>query len=400
MKFSKKIFAILFLTGYVLFAGKALLSGAGHVFGAMIEALPYREGVQYYSGLAAKNAFPLRTALLEDHARLQRLMGKTESGGLAVIETVDGAYVQGEEAAWDTYSVEQFAAGVYELKEALADRDLATEVIYISAQPQIVRGYSQALESFPLPDEDPLVESLLYYLRAYDVDFLDTQFALSQSDLEPSQYIYKTDTKWTTEASLVTAQALVKKLNDQYRAGISTGPGTLNHSDFTFTTYPDAFLGSMGIEAGEPFTGREDFTTIVPNYETSFTYTAGGQAAADLTGSFTETLFNSEHLEPPDPYLYTAYSVYMDGGAYYQRKIVNNNRPEGPKALFIHDVSALPLASFAALGFSETHMYWPELAAEEDFDVADYVAANDIDYVFFLSDGNFYAMQGVFSVLP
>lgn len=401
MKLAKKIFSILFLAAYVLFAGNTLLKNSAGVAGGIANGFPSREGMHYYASEAAFQAFPLRSSLLEGHAQLQTLMSKTESGGLDVIATNNGAFVAGGDAYWDSYTLERHAIALHELQESLRDKGLETKIAFISAQPQIINGYTQALQPFPLPDQYPMMENLLYYLRAYNVDFLDTQFVLGRSAVPVSEYIYKTDTIWTVQASFATAQALVGKLNAQYSAGLDSGWQFLDESRFVRTTYPDGFMGSMGMRAGQAFTGREDFTTIVPGYETNFTYTASGTQEKQVTGSFEETLFNIEQLQPTDPYFYSAYSVYMDGGASYHRVITNNLQPNAPKALFIHDASALPFAAFTALAFGETHMYWPELAPADDaFNLEEYIESNDIDYVFFLAECNFYALESIFAPLP
>lgn len=387
MKSAKKLFAILFLALYATYAGNAIFHGGGAVYRGAGSAFPSREGMAYQAGEAGFRRLPLRGNLLEAHARLQGMLGKTESGGLDVIATREGGFVRGRAATWSSYSVEQFAIALHRLQGALEERGLDARVIYISAHPQEGRDSTQPIRAFPLPDGEALMETALYYLRAYEVDYLDP---LGRSALST----YKTDPLWTTEASFAAAQALVDKLNSQYGAGID--PGCLDTGHFKRTTYRNALLGSLGMRAGEPFTGREDFTAITPSYETSFTYTARGAEETTARGSFEETLFHSQHLEPLDPYTYSAYASYMDGGAAYHRVIVNHHKTGGPKVLFLHDGSGLPFAAFAALGFGETHLYWPELApGDRAFDPVEYVAAHGIEYVFFLAEWDYYAMENV-----
>lgn len=395
MKSAKKVFAMFFLAIYVLFMGNTLLRNSSEVASNIAYGFPSGEGMHYYANDAAFQSFPLRAVLLEAYAWLQNLLGKTESGGLDVIATADGAFVEGNEVFWDSHNLELFAIALHNLQENLQSKGLDTKVTYIGAQPQIINGYTKAKEAFPLPDQYPMMESLLYYMRAYDVDFLDTQFVLSRSSVPISEYIFKTDRIWTVQASFATMQALVGKLDSQYGAGIDPDWQIFDEDKFVFTTYEDAFMGSMGMKAGEAFVGKEDFTTIVPGYETNFTYVTNDAPEESVTGSFEETLFNIKHLQPADPYLYSAYSVYMDSGAYYQRVITNNLRPDAPKALFIHDTSALP---FAALGFGETHMYWPGLAPNNaQFNLESYIEDNGIDYVFFLAECNYYALETIFT---
>lgn len=400
MNVAKKLFAVLFLIAYGLFANNVLLKGSGDVLGQLAEAFPSSGLMLYQAGEAGLRDMPFRTELLEDHARLTLALGKTESGGLDVVATKEGAFVRGRSDSWTTHDLQQFAVGLYTLEQSLRERGSDAEILYIGAQSQIIAEYTEPIEAFPLPDQQALMETMLYYLRGYHIDSLDVQAALARSPLAPSEYVYKTGVLWTTPATFTAVRALVEKLNSQFGAGIDPDGTLFDPDNFTSTVYEDVFMGTMGMRAGEPFTGREDFTVIAPAYGTNLTYTASGAEDLSVSGTFDETLLNMENLRPLWPYAYSTYATYMDGGAYYMRVIANNDRPAAPRALFIHDASALPFAALLSLGLGEVHMYWPAQAPEErGFDLVAYVTEHDIDYVFFLSECNYYALEGLFSVL-
>ncbi|MDL2273505.1 hypothetical protein LJC34_03045 [Oscillospiraceae bacterium OttesenSCG-928-G22] len=400
MRQAKQIFAVTSILLYAFYAGGVLLDGGAPLKSALAYAFPSGEGMHYFAGEAAYYALPYRTDLLEGHARLQNLIGKTESGGLDVVAATGRSFVAGADSGHDDYRIELYAAGLRRLEETLRKEGARTKVTYISAQSQVVNGYTESPRGFPLPQQYLLMESMLYYLRAYNVDFLDTQYVLQRSDLSPSDYIYKTDTKWTTEASFVAAQALIGKLHGQY--GLDISPGSLFSSEqFDRKTYSGVLTGNMGMRAGRSFTGGEDFTVLLPNYETELTYQALDADEPSVSGAFEEALLRYEHLQPLDPYSYSAYSVYMGGGIHPNRKITNHALHGTQNVLFVHDASALPFASFISLGFGETHMYWPAIAEDAySFDLVNYVVDNDIDYVFFMSECDPYALEGIFSVLP
>lgn len=400
MNVAKKLFAVLFLIGYGLFANNMLLKGSEDVLGQVAESFPSSGAMLYQVGEAGLRDMPFRTALLEDHARLSLALNKTESGGLGVVATKEGAFVRGRSDSWNTDDLHQFAVGLYELGRSLRERGSDARILYIGAQSQIIAEYTEPIESFPLPDQQALMETMLYYLRGYRVESLDVQAALARSPLMPSEYMYKTGVLWTTQAAFTAVRALVDKLNSQFDSGIDPDGTLFDPDNFTSTVYEDVYMGTMGMSAGEPFTGREDFTVITPNYDTNLTYQAWGEKNLSVSGAFDETLLNMENLHPEWPYVYSSYATYMDGGAHYMRAITNHDLPSAPRALFVHDASALPFAAYLSLGFGETHMYWPAQApGNDDFDLVEYVQAHDIDYVFFLSECNYYALEGMFSVL-
>ena len=399
MKTGKFVFTLFFLTAYLLYASNVILAdSSGRLFGSILRAFPSRDGIAYAANEAGSQALPFRAALREGHAYLQTRLKKTESGGMGVVAANDNTYISGQKQSWPDYEIARFAVQMNRLNRELGEAGLDTGVVFISPQPQAVQGYTTPLEAFDLPDQASQMEAIQYQLRGYGVDFLDTPLILRQSGLADSEYIYKTDAIWTTQASFAAAGALVDKLNSQYNAGIDST--ALEPERFETVTHENLFLGSMGTQAGEQFTGREDFTTIIPTYDTHFTYEATGWTNDIVGGSFTETLFNDKYLTAENTDGASAYTAYMDGGAYYQRVITNHDRPDAPKVLFIHDVSALPFAAFTALGFSETHMYWPALAPDDSsFQLTEYIAAHDIDYVFFLGECDYYALQSIASVI-
>ncbi|GEM_PF-6877025 len=394
MKNAKRIFAIIFLIMYLLYAGNALMDGGNAVVAAVVQSFPAREGMAYYADLAGSGALLYQPDLLELHAGLQNSLGKTESGGLGVVKTSDGRYVTGSDLNWNPYYAELFALRLNTLNEELRAEGLDTSVTYISPQPQIINGYTTASENFPLPEQYQITEDMLYYMRAYNIDTLDTESVLAESGRPLSEYVYRTHSRWTAQAGLEMARALIEKINDQ-------NGSELNLGDFEETVFEDVLVGDMGMAAGKGFTGSEDFTVLLPASDTSFTYDAKGFEDVTLTGSFEEVMLDYDNLDPPPGADYSAYAVFMNGGAYYQRVITNHDQPDAPKVLVIHDASALHFGSYLAMGMSETHMYWPTLdPAVDDFNVVEYIKENDIDYVYFISGCNYYSMSEVFQVLP
>lgn len=395
MKTAKSIFAILFLSAYLLLAGDAFFRGSADVLQAAVSGFPSGDAMAYAAETEGAGLLPMRLALLEAHARLQLFLGKTESGGLDVVAAEGGSFIRGDIGNWDNEKLEQYALRLHKLQDTLDLIGMDTKILFIGAQSQMVKDHTRTDSAFQLSDQYPLTDALLYYMRGYGIDYLEISSALGQTTLLPSEYIYRTDAMWTTQAAFLSASALVEALNSRHGAGMDQQ--LLAPEAFYFHTHDDLLLGEMGMRAGEPFTGREDYTVISPAYPTHFTISAKGDGWETKSGAFDETLLHEKYLTADEPYAYSASAAYMEGGAHYLRKITNHDQIHAPNALFIHDASALSFASFAALGFRDTHLYWPALAPEEDaFHILAYVLENDIDFVFILTECSVHALEGVF----
>lgn len=398
MKKAKGVFAVLFLLVLGAYTVTAFLFGLPATLEHTINNSASIDTMEEDVGYALQSSMPWRATMLETHAVLQKAAGKKESGGFAVVEANDGSYINGRADTWYQEEIDSYARKLQDTKSALQDAGLDTGIIFISTQSQIISGYTEPSVAYTLSEETALMESLLYNLRGYTIDFLDVGLTLRESSLEPSEYIYKTDTKWTTQASFMTMMALLGKLQDQYAIDVDPNGLLYNFDNYQFKTHKNVFMGSMGMTAGERFTGREDFVAITPTFDTSFTYEALGDNYLNETGRFDQTLFNDETIYSYDPYVFSSYSAYLDGGAYYWRKIINNDRPDGAKVLYLHDASTLPLAALMAPALGETHMYWPGMApADAGFDLVSYVQENDIDLILLQGESSIYSLNNLFS---
>lgn len=401
MRKLKTVLAAILLAGFGIYSLMAIVAGAPGIVATVSSHFANGQSVESLIASVDQTThqtMPGRPQMLELHAELQNLLHKTESGGFDVVKTNDGGFANGRGTSPDLWTIEASAASLHNLQTALEEAGSDTKVIFISTQPQMIRGYTQTDSGYQIHDENPDVDAMLYYLRGYGVDYIAVRQLLRESDLLPSEYRYKTDASWTVQASFTAMQAMIGKLNDQYDAGLDPYGAYVNMDNYDVDTYENIFLGSLGRASGEPFTGKEDFTVIKPSFTTSFTYEAQGNESYAVTGGFDETLFDAEALEPYSQYEYGSLSAYLHGGAFYWRRIDNHTNQDSPKALLLHDDSALALGSFMASIFSELHMYWPAIAPNAaTFDLMGYIEANDIDYVFFQAAPSGYSpYSGVF----
>jgi len=390
-------FMSIFLAAWGLYALRMIVVAIIYVIPSSVGNLPDIRRTASTAESLAWYSMPGRTTLLEAHAKIHHMLGKVESGGFEIIKANNNSYLRARTAYWTKDEINQYAIKLSRLENYIEENELNTNIIYISTQPQIINNYTVAEADYPLPDDNALMESMLYNLKRYNIDFLDVSLTLKNSLLTPSQYIYRTDTKWTNQASFTVMQALIGKLNDQYGDQITIAGYMFGTDNYRFETHETVFLGDIGMAAGEPFTGKEDFLSITPLFDTSYSYDAQGNQSISISGAFHETLFNENAIYPENLYHRNSYASYLNGGDYYFRKITNHNNPDGPKALFIHDATALPLAALISPAFSEVYMYWPQLdSSGEIFDLENYLKENNFDFLFFQGEANIYSLDALF----
>ena len=179
-------------------------------------------------------------------------------------------------------------------------------------------------------------------LKAAGVDFLDLHEYITTKD----DY-YRTDHHWRIEtaqrASGVVAQHLVSY-------GVTEKTDVDYYSDeenYEYRHATDTYLGSLGRKAGYGFTGYDEFTYVLPKYDTSYRYRhiKGGETVIDKSGTFEQALIS-------DPAESDHYCSYLNN-SYCEMIIENNLCTNGKRLLMVSDSYGRPLAAFLSAYFSE-----------------------------------------------
>ena len=307
------------------------------------------------------------------HSLLQVLLGKKESGGFEIIKGDNGELSYGNFYPILTTNAEEYALRVKRLKDYESSRD--SNVVFINAIDLFDQRYSNYAADLPVNDQNALSDAMLYYLQSYGVDYMDSRKILKESSLSPEQYRYNTDIHWTVEASFEVFVALIEKLSDEYDLDLDPDSFYTNPDNYKKSIFPQSYVGILGQRTGLPFSGKDDFTFIEPDFKTQFTLEyMRDNTEYTVTGDFSEALINHSYWNNGN-----FYASYLSGQMPW-KKITNELSQTGPRFLFICDSFAMPIISFLAPMASEIHVISP--SADQSLDLEKYVLEHDFDFVF------------------
>ena len=161
---------------------------------------------------------------------------------------------------------------------------------------------------------------------------------------------FRTDHHWRPETGMWAAAEIVKAVNQQCRLAAPAGLFAL--SNYTVRIYPRYFLGSLGRKVTLAYTHPDDFSLVVPNFNTDLELSIPGKHFL-RRGTFQEALIDPSYLTGKPPY-YTqsTYDTYLQGDN-AQLRITNYLKPDGLKILVIKDSFANVVMPFLALAARE-----------------------------------------------
>ena len=189
-------------------------------------------------------------------------------------------------------------------------------------------------------------DRMLAALSSRGVDTYDLRDEIVADKLDYPTLFFKTDHHWTPETGLWAAQKIAGKLNSGY--GFNIDLPLLEKSRFQVIIYANTFLGSMGKRVGQYYAGTDDFSLILPQYETDMrcVYNRVNGKMFERNGSFEDTWIFPENLKK-DYFELNTYATYT--GADYPLLEIANNLTAGKKILVLRDSFSGVLVPFLSL---------------------------------------------------
>lgn len=329
--------------------------------------------------------------LRELHGRLYAMTGKRMLGAWPVVKLPDGSLNSIDMLPPDYPSLQLYSSYFHHLKNLAADGGAA--VLYVNPPDRIIRNATPVPAGVPIQDQNSVEDSILFYMREYDVPYLDARDLFPATGLNPQHIVYKTGYGWTPPAAFETFKGIVSTL--EKRNGLILDPEQFyrDPANYDWQTLPNAFYGEYGRNTGSAFSGKDDFTFFLPKFERNYTVDM-----IDPDGTFTsvfgptrESLLNPDELElKADPDLYSPANVYL-GPPKAWVQIQNNDNPTGKRLLVVSDVFGPPLTALLAPLFGQTHAIWV-YDGESSVNIHKYLAGQRFDTVLFIvSPGSYYA---------
>lgn len=314
-----------------------------------------------------------REQFIDVHGLFQRLLGKQ-----LIEEKQVRYYVYKMENgqltyAYPNYNINWILKQFTQLKETCDE--IGTDLLYIQ-WPYKVDKYNNLLphgmDDYANKNADKLVRGL----EQRGIDTLDYREVLHASEQEYSSMFFQTDHHWTTETAFEAYTYLLSYLNENY--GLMYDPMLLDKNNYTFTTLPDSFIGSLANRTGKWYGGIDDFTYVCPNFETDFVWEKYNKAEKKLLtrkGSFEETLFFQSVVADADKAKAYRDNCYFNGNPALVK--IKNNLVSTGKILYVCDSYSKPIVSLLSLAVNQIEFM--DLRDFSQIDLVDYLRKNEFD---------------------
>lgn len=199
-------------------------------------------------------------------------------------------------------------------------------------------------------------DALINYLDEQGVSFLDLRESMNTEKIRNQDIFFLTDHHWTPEGAFWAWTQILRKL-EKMEAISPLDVSYIDTENYQFLQYESSFLGSSGKRTGIYFAGVDDFTMILPSYETDIHLTIE-EKKIDHSGPFADIAYRfsfnkmESRLINPDLFNDDPYGHYGFGnvGISHWR---NANAPENQKFLLIGD-------SFGNIPFALMSLYATE----------------------------------------
>lgn len=342
--------------------------GISGIFSGVIDGV--ESGVS--SSLFAKNSF------INIYGLIANAFGNT------FIRDVDPAY----NIVKDNNGQLQFITGVRDdgkaaeeivsLNKYLNEADIP--FLYVQAPLKNIRGYTKLPEAFT-DYSNSNTDAFKALLEEGGVNVLDLRENIEEDHLDKSTLFYNTDHHWRVETALWAVGETIEALKDKYEIELDEEEKYVSSNSYHQQFLEQSFLGSQGRRVGKYYAGLDDFTLMIPSFETDYTVTIH---KIDNTivreGSFEEAIIDSSLINKKDAFT-NRYAAYF-GADYPEVTIQNHLADTKLNVLVVKDSFALPYTAFLSTMVSEVHMldlrYYDEMSIEE------YVTAHDIDVVLYV----------------
>lgn len=322
---------------------------------------------------------PLQREMIELNGNLVRWLNlreiNRENGGVVL----SNGYVVG---IYPYASLEYEIYQIKELKRYLDEKGI--ELLYVNEPTKYIDDIVIAEELGRRTYINNNTDRFLAGLAENEIRYLDLREEITRQGIDSFSLFYKTDHHWTTMAGKMAAQTIAAELNRHF--GYNIDVALYDSEKYIYREYDNVWLGEQGRKLGVSYVGLDDFTLVLPNFETCFevSYNDG----TDIIGSFEETLVDeSVYIPERNSDIYNAPSwhySYMgnqaENGITYVNgsRVVNCMEREGKTVLVLGDSYAQTMIPFLALGVSEVQCL---VLRDYSGSLREYIDTHNIDIV-------------------
>ena len=250
----------------------------------------------------------------------------------------------------DTSSyVEQIA----EVKEVLDEMN--TPLLYVQTPLKTIEGYTQmprGIMDYANTNTDQFVQ----LLEEKGINLLDLRKNIDAQTMELSELFYTTDHHWKTQTAFWAVGKVVEYLKAQFGMALDPDEFYTDEKQYKNIEYEKSFLGSQGRRVGKYYDGIDDYTLMLPKFETNYTVTihkTNGSTTSE--GTFEEAIVKHNLLKKPEDLFTNRYAAYF-GADFPEVEVENHLAPNDMKVLILKDSFGLPFSAFLSTMVKEVRL--------------------------------------------
>lgn len=241
---------------------------------------------------------------------------------------------------------------IAKLKSVLDEMD--TPLLYVQTPLKTIDGYTEMPEGIT-DYANSNTDNFINQLEAAGIDTLDLREDLKEDGLNLSEAFYKTDHHWKTQTAFWAVGEVTEYLKENLGIDLDPEQFYTNSENYESTTYEKNFLGSQGRRVGKYYGGVDDYTLMLPSFDTNYTVTINKANNSTTTeGTFEEAIIKKNLLNAEDIFT-NRYASYF--GADYPEVIVKNHSVDNnKKVLILKDSFGIPFSAFLSTMVGETRL--------------------------------------------
>lgn len=384
MNIYQKIFAIIFFISLFGFSSFNVLSEGKNIISDVKEH-GFPENRKKLQEFTANVDSILAANLYGDHfwnetyGAVYKALGKNEENNFAYVKAPNGILQYADFRNTNKSTELELALRVKRLMNVANKQD--AQVVFLLYPSRYDADVDEGYYGIPYRDMNYFADNFLMYLRRYNVDYIDYRDVFSKQGKSVEDIMCSTDHHWKMEAGFDAMTYLVKYMDEKYDAGFDPSGMYTDINNYVTETYHSNYLGSMGRETGEIYSGLDDYTYISPTFETGFKRMCENTdyAKIEMEGDFNAVIMNKKYLAFEDIYKRELFNTYL-GGIYRVERITNTVNKEGPKVMFLRDSYSSPVGAFLSPMCSKLNMYWTQYCSENYLD--EKIEDEQPDYIF------------------
>ena len=240
-------------------------------------------------------------------------------------------------------------------------------------------------EDLPIGVDDYSEENaniLLNLLYENEIPVIDLRTKETIGNISKEDLFYYTDHHWSIESCFTAFQEIIRDIEKNMNWSLDEQGIYTTEESYRIDTKPNSFLGSYGIKVNQYYAGKDDFSILIPEFETEYifeAYDSGQNLILEKRGDFQNAFMDADILEDED---YNNKYNAFNNNCSVENRIINLDADNNKKVLLISHSFGRPLAQYLSTCFGEVRIVDPQ---EGRFtgDYREYIEEYEPDIVLF-----------------